>query len=887
MDIREILQRNIIRSKKLLRSNNFGMFDGELFFLYHISIIVSDIVFDDDPKDEESIKKNIDIVLSGLAYIREEVDISVDLYFHIEFMIKQLNAIRKSKHCLTRLARVRSPISLSEQASIIKLTLLLRKDITPSIKHAKMTALIALIVPSRQIVGSCFASVVAINMQQHQIENFINIVISVIESGKISFTYGGDRVEAGIFNRAVIDYRYRYPIKWFVSDRESLIKSPIIRILVVLISGTRGNQEIEKKIMDFTEEIGPSIPDMTILDLLNSMDKFFYYNKSPKVEKETKRLFSRDLPVLGRKEGATAEAYVAAISRPQILQSIEFCLATLSEASGGRLLRNNMFVSLGIDYMDKDGLGGALWSHINNRVNVVNEELDYNISLYNQMEYSSYIRRRSGEPSPPRGSSILYESIKEMRARQNLLISLFDRAMQAISNSMRQMFVEAYNPSLVSEDEKHFASDIKAGFTLTFKGSVGGSSVYVIDNTDKFIDSVSKLLTLNEEDLISDIAGENIPAFIKEEVGYALEVMVRKIHEPDFAYSCFRRLANRNGLHFNENKPLESMESMLNSNLSPWSTPSGGTVVYLLKKIYNLNDLSEITVKNARSFDDIVNFWMNSGSSESESLIATSPTHVFRIFPNKIKKALGRSINLIGNRYRYSRSMCNKKFISFVGNYSHKDEDLVSKILLAEGTLRGLREKSIQMIGSNINAYVLASLEEHIFYIRQQISLSDIMRNVDEIYLHCKKNGVEIDIDEVRRKVRSALIEAKVESLSIVETSKIISSLFNVNVINVFYFLNRVFDGFFIEDDFVFGDSNWSMNKIIYLYNSFSGKKEVWSFNNSFSSGRPVLNWNNTNSIKNGRWGVFNRPNEYEKSLEVIRNTRSFERMDMRFKSGV
>lgn len=876
---------NIGKAFKLSNSNSMGLFNSADFFINQIGIIVAKNILFDPSNEKSTFIKKIENSIELLKNMPLYVPVGMQEIRAFEFMQKKLNQLKSSEHLIRVLSNIKKPYYESDQYDMIKYTLLLSQETNLHVVQGKAAALAALITPIRQEVGSCFATALAIEIQENQNENFLEIISKIISSGEVSFTYSGTTNKAYISNRPTIAQQAKNSFYIFLKHLEDAKKIPMLRIITGLISEKFSKEEIDELIDKFIIKSKRDMDkdDWSTIDLIQHLGKFVENTKSS----NNQYVFSTHKHLGGFKRKSlsdTALLYASSVSNLHISRVFEFALATFSESEGAKL-KTAILTSLGFQGRENNTIGDEVFDHIKQRLISVHEDLNYNINVYNQLQYTDYLKhQRNNESSASSmGSEAVLFSIHNLKNLQNTLTGLYEDIYHQLSVRAENFFAESYDPHLSSHNTyAGVLEDIPAGFRLMFKGSAHSTKMSSINTAEEFSKAMHEFIILSTVDIIDEIAGPNSSEEIKNEISEVLNIISQGITGSNFIQKCFENIANRMNLHldFHAN-PKHTIKVMMDKNITPWSTPSGGSPINLLKNIYNIQEgLHSSKKSDASSLHEIISFWKETCKKipSTRAVIATSPTHVFRLFPNAIQYH-DRYELILFDHQDYFPDIIDEYFISFVSDISHKGFKYVFDQVKYTNNFKDLK-KSIFSMMENVTPDTYEILMSNIFALSQTLSMRSIInqknRLAELLYQKSKKSQ---DIDHMHSIIKDFITSQ--QNRKCTSYRRLFSFICHHCALitpfeDLFRSLKEIFNGFYPEASQILGDTNWACRNIILLRNELSNKQEIWAFDDDYCKGFPLLDWNREKNIRSGTWEIFSKPDQYNKSLVKRDQLKSF-----------
>ena len=849
------------RALKLSNSNNLGLFNKHDIFKNIFSLLIAKHIFEDS-SDVEEVSKRIKETLLFFEEIKNNNSIADEDIYSLEFMKKKLSEVLKNSEHIRYILAIQGVLVGSEQSDAVKYSVLNELDQNPTRQDCHVCMLASLMNPLRQKVGSCFATAVLIEMQESQTSNFLMLMRSIIEKGKIEITRDGNTSEAYLYNRPLLNYPRQLTI--YLSQ---IKHAPILRILITRICNTETASEVNSAIdlleNTFYEEherhYGNFKEIIGAIGILSGK-----INIKSSVTHKTER-FTRSTNSYKRKKEDVVECYASSFENLFILRSMEFCFATLSE-SNGNLLRKSFTVGLGLDSRHHKGLQNYLVEHVEDRVKILNQDLEYRVSAYNQMQYNDYLKTRNDQRSPSSEyRSMAMNDINDIKATRVFLSNVLTIFYNTFMERASEIYIEAYNPKISNDtDVDSFLGDITAGFSLLFRGSAGGNSISIIDDVDTFKDSLNRFISVASGDLVSNLISHfdvrEHEKIIEAEARDFINKISDFISDPDFIKAAFTRISIKNGLFLDfNNYPDKSIEKMISLNLTPWSSPTGGTPYNLLQNLYatSQNILKKYRATNLTTAEEVLDFWKRSSlGSSSSTLLAISPSHVFRLFPKQIND-IEAVFSVLGSNLE--NHWVFQSVVKEISTFLNIHED---RLMHAGNSIIELRAYLLKYLNSVNSGSLIARIDCIIYTESRKIHTEDLYILFEKV---AHKLALD-NIEELNKKFQNKPLRR--DMITIEDASMIIAEFCNIHLddaIGAFVAICKIDIHKF--NAHVIGDTNWDEGHIMFIFNNITRKNEFWAFTKSFSVGMPIYNWNTKEHISSGEWLVFYDTSQYSKSL--------------------
>lgn len=255
-----------------------------------------------------------------------------------------------------------------------------------------------------------------------------------------------------------------------------------------------------------------------------------------------------------------------------LLKAWEFTLASLSEAKR-EFPSWNLYLSLGLNPEEKDGVGKALYIVLDEKLQEVNQKANkLHIEAQNALDQcklaESLLRQASNESDARRLRAEYtaryhhFQSTCELRdeshALGKIISQLFSVLIKKYTEKLQEYFQEIYDPEMVDVSH-HEYEDSSAGFRLVYKHGRSEASLWTqINSSDEFIKSLVDFFTLTEGEFVHEFEREQEKKIIIE----ATSFVIRHVRSDEFLKTALARAEKE--------------------KRTPWSYVSGGTMDSLL-----------------------------------------------------------------------------------------------------------------------------------------------------------------------------------------------------------------------------------------------------------------------------------------------------------------
>lgn len=546
-----------------------------------------------------------------------------------------LALLKKGLHFLIRhkalIKTIKAPLS-SRSRHLIALTLGLKKETLIGDRETKVALLSALFTPLRQNIGSCFATSVAILIQNEQPKH-------VIEDLK-------ELLDRSFLERIIKGKVFRAPMALSIGNGD--LKKPAHQYLdPKLLEKITKSEGIAGKKEENLSALLSSNPHMTVEELINKRiggaqkpDKKPLLRLSPEVFIGNEVIFQRKEEEDFKRNQGVKERWISLYEHP-LLKVWEFTLASFSKTQNEEG-STHLLQSVGLDPQEKEGLGAVIQQYLEEKIR---EEIEKQEAYQKEIEEEYYrlkfleskFRNASTEREAKwtqtefqQYSTEYSRKIKERdfhHFKAEKLKELFPFLIQEIQESFSRYFVEVYDPKVSETIPFHF-EDTPAGFRLVYTHGRELPALWTfITDEEEFKQALSDFLQAAEWEIklkepVLRLEGEFQALFTS---------LIQWIAEDRFIKGCLKRAKKIEG-------PSKKMSL-------PWSYVSGGTLTRLVKNYYALEKEVSLETKEIHTPQELLVFLIESMRSippketkqfQEDSLsgiLMFSPTHAFSLRP--------------------------------------------------------------------------------------------------------------------------------------------------------------------------------------------------------------------------------------------------------------
>lgn len=827
---------------------------------------------------------------------------------------------------------------------LIKETLLLSERTQIHDAHARSAALAALLTTLRQNVGSCFATAPAILIGQDLPLQFLADIGELFGTGRLM------RVREGV------EYTVPLSPSWGMGDLlkpcswSSLGNNPLETLALSpgLIAAFTASGHIDNHL----ERAAKKIKCLEILRKTHffkentTENPFLFFSAGRVIQEVLLQAFGVTQQEVTDFSGRRIQGPVAevVIQRPQdkktlacnqylkayeaakgafkgltdnaLLKAWEFTLASLSESKAD-FAKWNLYVSLGVDPEDPHGIGQSIYRIIQEKIRLINEELESCQSRYDhlfaQIKYlegrmqnasenelgwvrSEYQIRRHELHRVVVERDIAYDQGKRLQNIYPKLISFY-------GEKIKDYFQEVYDAEMHDVELSPY-DDSPAGFRLMYKYGRSHTSVWTLIHTSaEYVQHLTSFFISTEIDLSQLPECEGL----EKEISDLVTTAINTIKQPEFLESSLVRLARA----YHEPLISHPMEHLDQVKRKPWVYISGGTMSTLIKYYWKGSNEPRESKRWVESETEYLAFLIDTikelplnvqrlyQENCNRGMLSFSPTHAFICKPGwplfrkawesdiytytwikekwvqpqydflngclldtrMIEAVIGELLLFIPIGYR-SVVQHALKHIS----YAMTPSELHSHVIQTLSYEKWLRDPArLSMIGDELGAILYRSLP---FFPEYQLGerLRTLFEAIDEIDDSLRETLFHL-IDKAEESVGKYHILSSQDLKELAQALLILA--LNKTRSSVFYYKKIVEamqqTALCYPAPFLFADTNWVNNAFGFIINPGSGALELWRFDTcGGKEGRPMSVWKRyLNGTDRQDWGIYVQPHQY------------------------
>lgn len=506
--------------------------------------------------------------------------------FHVKQVVKFL---LESKKAQIRLKQLNFPLANPWVDDLVRFSVWKKKEEKLQKRDIAVALLMALLMPIRQSVGSCFATATVIQMQRNSVETLFHDLSEVLNRGSLK--------------RVVLGEERRVPLA---------IKTGMQGLTKVMKTGSI-NDPILQKLLD-------DPPPVKNPETIKS-----YLAVHAKNPKETQELFKAHL-------------------QSPIMKCFEYTLAAFADFNVG-FAKWNFSTAIGLMHDQQGGVGEVLWNRLQeemeksnekvaeyaDRVNQAEEKIRRNQSLFRASYRQDELRRLKREAEAEMYQSHTYEALyeEEIRRREALaeLYKFFAEQYQIL---FPHYFQEIYDPELFTGSEEFFV-DSPAGFRLAYKHGRYDPTVWtLIESDEDYIRSLIDFFRLAEPILLSRLENKEIGSLVEQ----LISEVILYVETPEFLTFSKMRILEMHKKYLPEGQPV-----------SPYAYVSGGSLRSLMQSYFAREEQPTEELFHPKNAEELLYFLiefmkdapaMTSSIFEQNShkgMLIRSPSHAFVFLP--------------------------------------------------------------------------------------------------------------------------------------------------------------------------------------------------------------------------------------------------------------
>lgn len=527
--------------------------------------------------------------------------------------------------------------------------------------HIRKAVLSACLSFLRQNVGSCFATAPAIVIQQKQTENLLTDLYEILSTGKLQRTFGGVEFSVplspssggGDLNKLIL----LEPL------RETLCYSPglVAAFMASGILSEKNPEKIKPFLAPFFAETEISMGDLIHRAFLSHFaitdEDLIAYEKIGISLAKTQSLTGSVSGHLSKQKWQACEkmqvaekrartAFKAIVEHP-LVKTWEFTIASFSEVKM-EFSSWNLYSSLGMHPEEKGGIGQIIYKSFEEKVQQNNEKVaeyqaEYEVA-YNQLRATEALLKRASNESDARRLSAEFDTrLHHMQTcldardrahdQAEKYTAFFSYLLKEYNEKFQEYFQEIYDADMRDVTPGPY-EDSPAGFRLVYKHGRSNASLWtMIYTADQYIEVLVEFFLAVEPQIAADFDWD-LARTVLSDITTAILMHMRG---QEFLETALERMAKAHGD---------------GGQKKPWAYTSGGTMTTLLKTYYKKE--GELT-EESRWVENETNLLVflldvlktqpliteDMLAKENPSLLMSSPTHAFILYPGAEKVKAG------------------------------------------------------------------------------------------------------------------------------------------------------------------------------------------------------------------------------------------------------
>lgn len=804
----------------------------------------------------------------------------------------------------------------------------------------RQAALSAWLTYLRQSVGSCFATAPAILIQTEQADQFLMDLKEMLDTGRLKRVANGVEIHAPISTSwGVGDLRKPILVE---SENENSFRDigyqPGILAGLVEAGIIEGKNPLKEKIIQSRDLVRKALKrtEKSGLYFVTTAENIF---KSILLEHfEINEQILRDylsrpremvfgglmlqMPHASRGQRGTGElcaqfleAFEEAksafkrLAENALLKTWEFTVASFSETKSD-FTKWNMYVSLGMDAKEQNGIGYSLYEAIKDRLDRANQKVqeyqqEYE-ALYSQLIFAEgrvksattekEIRWLKAEYQSRYNEFQTFEIIRNREhARAQRLSNLYNDLIRHYMNLFPRYFQEVYDAE-VHEVLHGIWDDRPAGFRLLFKhGRMNTAQWSRIDTPQQYSDALASFFSMTE----SEISHSDDFEGLEQDISDMVTRVINHVKTKDFLESAIWRMAAR----YNEpllKNPLEHLDSI---SKKPWAYTSGGNIYSLITGYFNLKESPTQVERFVENEMELLVFIIDSLkllshkvtdpylTSADKKMLMFSPTHAFNLKPGLsefkstwenqsftftwVRDELVYPMQSYWESYVFTRERYEVIIQAIVPkiplNFQPRFKELFNEFPgeMSPSDMAGLIYDKASF-DRGLMAQGRPLLEKHvideIFFNNLPIMRGeDIKDRAEEVLKSLPefKESWLINLDSLSGELTARDIIDYFAAVVLKETNQTSFSDDYMNLIVKAARLQKILP----PAPIIFADTNWTNYYFSFLVSPATGLLELWRTDRLGLKGAPMSEWKIwlNGSKRDPKWGMLTNPYEYKK----------------------
>lgn len=584
------------------------------------------------------------------ALKKYEYSINQDDEKIIEHFFEILHFFKEKPRLFTQMGL---PLCHRQIEEWIQITLQLDRPLVD--RDISWAILSALLCPLRQSIGSCFATAPAILIQKEYPGQCLQDLQALLSTGVLK------RVISGVeFSVPMSPSPGLGDLKREILIEEAIASLPALCLTLSFAGIISKNMPFAKQVLFVQKLLHPFIgKKMNLLQLIEYIVRNHFSISEEMIQKDPFLTLPRSY---GEEYNKVAEMFNAlrlakghfiAFADHLLLKIWEFTVASLADVKM-EFSRWNLFSSLGLHPQEKGGMGAIVYSHLEAKLQQVNQKLEhfqkeYDI-FFDQVRATETLLRSAATEADVRRLKMEHysrtyhlQACLEMRDKfafeAEKIANFFPLFIEGLNTVFPQYFQEIYDPEM-QEITNYSLDDSPAGFRLVYKHGRTHASIWTFIHSQKeWLQALRDFFLSIEASMKDRVSSEKEKELFSE----IITAIVHYLNDPEFIKTAFLRMAKAHHITL-RNIELEDVEKM---EKKPWAYTSGGTILTLLKTYFRYaGSVTEMT-RWVESPTDLCVFFLDTlkdlpprimnayAKNKAKRMLVTSPTHVFSLLPGE------------------------------------------------------------------------------------------------------------------------------------------------------------------------------------------------------------------------------------------------------------
>ncbi|MCB1113589.1 MAG: hypothetical protein KDK62_02410 [Chlamydiia bacterium] len=852
---------------------------------------------------------------------------------HILNALRHMKTSHGTRNLIDRLSRpeqnpilekvIRETLDLSEHHSITDL-------------DTRIAAVSAWLTYLRQSVGSCFATAPAILLQMEQPDQMLKDFKELLETGRLKRVVGGVEVIAPMSaSWGVGDFRKPILLDSGNSDRFKAIGlSPGIMAALTAVGIIESDLPLKERVEKTIEKV------FETLKFLDTGASFFVITPEKLLKTLVLRHFElsdaayqewlnrpRDMVYgslmmtmahadrgqkgAGQKAAKVMEALAQGrsafmrLAENAFLKTWEFTLASFAETKG-EFSTWNLYVSLGMDPSEPDGIGQALFQETKERLDRANAKVqgyqdEYEV-LYSQLKF---VEGRAKSAQTEREMKWLqadyqsklneFRTFEEMRNKEHYrakrLANLFSEVIDRYLELFPRYFQEVYDAE-VHEVTEGFWDDRPAGFRLLFKHGRASTAQWTrIDSPDTYSQALTSFFSLTESELSHQAEFEGL----EQDISALVTRASQQVRTKAFLESALWRMAKKHNRPMIKD-PLDHLDQM---DKLPWAYTSGGNLNTLISSYFRLDEKPKETSRYVDNEIELIVFLADTMKEipyettdrfleePYRRMLMHSPTHAFTLMPGRAPfchtwKDDEFTYTAIRDEFVHPAQRYWEKIVINNFMFDHLIQALIKKVpeSFKPAFKRAFLNFPGEMSPPDLADYILDKIDQETTLNAggRRVVAKETIAEVffDKLPFIPTKDITPSIFEEIPqfmgffKEVLSHLSETYISANELIEIILgiyIENNLVTSGEMDLLKMLSDKFRqiGWISPRSVQFADTNWPGYFFSMLVSPASGKLELWRVDRLGLKGVPMLDWKPwlDGSRKKPSWGVLSNPYQY------------------------